>query len=183
MSQHSSIEDFDLLGRLGSGSFGTVYKARRHADDMIYVIKVVRIVELSLKEQQDAINEVTILSQLESPYVVRYFDSFISGDSLHLVMEYCNKGDLQRLIKKMKDKELVGLEERVTWNISLQVILGLHYLHCKKVLHRDLKSANVFLTMEAGRGNERYTVKIGDLGVAKLLETSTAFAQTIVGTP
>jgi NIMA (never in mitosis gene a)-related kinase len=178
----SSITDFELLGKLGAGSFGTVFKARRVADREVYVIKVVRIIDLSLKEQEDAINEVTILSQLESPYVVRYFDSFISGESLHLVMEYCNRGDLQRLIKKLKEKGSSScLEERITWNISLQVILGLHYLHNKKVLHRDLKSANVFLTMLPG--HSRYSVKIGDLGVAKLLDTSTAFAQTIVGTP
>ena len=60
---------------------------------------------------------------------------------------------------------------------------GLHYLHGKNVLHRDLKAANVFLMKDNDRRNDFFSVKIGDLGVAKLLETSTAFAQTIVGTP
>lgn len=74
---------------------------------------------------------------------------------------------------------------QVTWSITLQVICGLYYLHKKKVLHRDLKTANVFLMKEdsSAVGLNSYNVKIGDLGVAKLLETSTAFAQTIVGTP
>jgi NIMA (never in mitosis gene a)-related kinase 1/4/5 len=64
------------------------------------------------------------------------------------------------------------------------VICGLYYLHKKKVLHRDLKTANVFLMRdEAAPKSAFFNVKIGDLGVAKLLETSTAFAQTIVGTP
>ena len=120
----SSIDDFDVLSRLGAGSYGVVYKVRRRTDDKAYVIKTVRIVDLSLKEQQSAINEVTILSQLQSPFVVHYFDSFISGESLHLVMEFCNKGDLQGLIKKAKEREKDCLPEDLTWNMGLQIILG-----------------------------------------------------------
>ena len=103
-----------------------------------------------------------------------------------LVMEYCNRGDLQNLIKRAKDKNVSGLKEAVIWNISLQIVLGLHYLHRKKILHRDLKSANVFLTKDDScktTATASYSVKIGDLGVAKLMDTSTAFANTIVGTP
>ena len=96
-------------------------------------------------------------------------------------MEFCNRGDLQNLIKKAKDKNVYGLKENVIWNISLQIMLGLHYLHKKHILHRDLKSANVFLTKNDKQTN--YSVKIGDLGVAKLMDTSTALANTIVGTP
>lgn len=98
-------------------------------------------------------------------------------------MEFCNRGDLQNLIKRAKDKQVSGLKEAVIWNISLQIVLGLHYLHRKKILHRDLKSANVFLTKDSDSCKPSYSVKIGDLGVAKLMDTSTAFANTIVGTP
>lgn len=65
--------------------------------------------------------------------------------------------------------------------MALQIILGLYYLHKKNILHRDLKSANVFLNKDSSSAN--YHLKIGDLGVAKLMDTSTALARTIVGTP
>lgn len=181
VSRSSQLKDFDVLDRLGSGSFGTVFKVRRLADERLYVIKTVRVSELSVRERHDAINEVKILAQLDSPYVVRYFDSFMEDESLHIVMEYCNRGDLQSLVRKAKDRSVKCLKEHVTWDLTLQIILGLYYLHSKKILHRDLKSANVFL-MKQGK-DKYFGVKIGDLGVAKLLETSTAFAQTIVGTP
>jgi NIMA (never in mitosis gene a)-related kinase len=206
----SKLQDFEILNRIGSGSFGTVFKVKRIIDNNIYVIKNVRIVELPKKEQQDAINEVQILAQLDSLYVVKYFDSFIQKDSLHIgfrsfnyylkiinilsfihtkkiylnntVMEFCNRGDLQNLLKKAKEKNVTCLKEDIIWNILLQVVLGLLYLHQRKILHRDLKSANVFLTKE-DNNKTTYAVKIGDLGVAKLMDTSTALANTIVGTP
>ena len=144
------------------------------------MIKEVRIGELTYKEQNEAINEVNILAGLDSEYVVAYFDSFIEKGSLHIVMEYCNRGDLQGLLRRAKEKNFTCLKENVTWNIGLQIISGLHYLHKQRVLHRDLKTANVFLQKYPGAAH--FNVKIGDLGVAKLLETSGAFANTIVST-
>jgi NIMA (never in mitosis gene a)-related kinase len=92
MAARSKLGDFDVLSRLGSGSFGTVYKVRRYVDEGLYVIKNVRIVELSFKEQSEAINEVQILAQLKSHYVVRYYDSFIEKDSLHIGERGGNRG-------------------------------------------------------------------------------------------
>lgn len=132
----SSLQDFETVSRLGAGSFGTVFKVRRYADEEFYVIKNVRIAELGFKEQTEAINEVQILAQLKSAYVVRYYDSFIENDSLHIVMEFCNRGDLQLLLKRAREKNVPSLKESVVWNICLQIILGLHYLHRKHILHR-----------------------------------------------
>lgn len=69
-----------------------------------------------------------------------------------------------------------GLEEKRVWKYLLQMLFGLRYIHSRKVLHRDMKTINVFLT-------ENDEVRIGDLGVAKIAQDQSMFAQTIVGTP
>lgn len=86
-------------------------------------MKTVRISELSDKEQWEAINEVKLLASMDSPFVVRYYDSFINKENLAIIMEFCNKGDLARLIKKAKSSGVTSLLENVIWNISLQVNL------------------------------------------------------------
>jgi len=88
-------------------------------------------------------------------------------------MEYCEAGDLQQFLKKQNGKQLK--EERV-WRFFIEMCLGLNYLHSFKILHRDIKSMNIFL----GKDNQ---VKIGDLGVARQLVQTNAMAETVVGTP
>ena len=170
----STLSDFTLKGKIGSGSFGVVYLALRHKDSQNYVIKTVPIGELSSNEQMEAINEVKLLAAVNSPYVVKYFDSFVEKDTLYIVMEYCDRGDLKGLLKRCKSKGDPALANPKVWTLFLQMCVGLHAIHARKVLHRDMKTANVFLQSNEGAkgGNApRYLVKIGDLGVAKLLGT------------
>ena len=155
-----------------------MYRAERHQDGLVYVIKTIPIGELSHSEQMEAINEVKLLASIQSPYVVKYFDSFVEQETLHIVMEYCNRGDLKGLLKRRKAKNDSHLDSHRCWSLIIQIMLGLHDIHCQKVLHRDMKTANVFLSANTDPDGPRYFVKIGDLGVAKLLGTSTAFANT-----
>lgn len=83
------------------------------------------------------------MAALDSPYVVRYYDSFIDESKLNIIMGYCDRGDLQSLLRKQKERK--PLAEKRIWSLFLQIALGLHYLHANRVLHRDMKSANVFL--------------------------------------
>lgn len=82
------------------------------------------------------------MADLDHEYCVRYYDSFIDEGKLNIVMEYCDRGDLQRLLKNQGNKKL---KEDVIWRLFIQMALGLRYLHTKRILHRDIKSANVFL--------------------------------------
>jgi NIMA (never in mitosis gene a)-related kinase len=106
----------------------------------MYAMKTIRITELTDRERIEAIKEVKLLASIDSSYIVRYFDSFIHKDSLSIIMEFCNMGDLTRLLKKKKDRGEPHLNNVVVWNLILQILLGLQYLHSMKVLHRDLKS-------------------------------------------
>ena len=164
--------DFVFQRKLGQGSFGEVFEVTRIADGLRYVIKTMAAQGSSRKEQQDALNEVRLLAGLDHPRVVRYHDSFCEQGQLHIVMELCDGGDLSQLIER---QEGVLLAEDDVWQHFAQTLLGLHHLHGAKILHRDLKTRNLFL----GEGG----VKIGDLGVARLLGASTEFASTMVGTP
>ena len=169
----STLKDFEILTRLGQGSFGTVHKVRRRADNNIYVMKLIPIGQMDSRGQQDAINEVNILASLNHPYIVKYYDSFIENKTLHIVMEFCDKGDLAGVIRAQMGRLL---PEAKIWKFLIQMCLGLEYLHSKRILHRDIKTMNVFLARED-------SLRIGDLGVAKKLINTAAFAHTMVGTP
>ena len=120
----------------------------------------------------DAMNEARIIRKLIHPYIVRCVRTEQIGKKLFIVMEWCGKRDLHQFIKAHQDRPLP--EERI-WRIFIEVCVGLQYLHSNKILHRDLKPLNIFLTAEL-------KVKIGDVGEAKQLESTNAFGSTNVGT-
>jgi NIMA (never in mitosis gene a)-related kinase len=128
---------------------------------------------MNSQQKKEAALEATILSKINCQFVCRYFDSFMDRHSINIVMEYCENGDLGKFLKKQMGR---SLSEEQVWRFFLEMALGLHYLHSFKILHRDIKTINMFL----GKDNR---IKIGDLGVAKLLNQTSNMAHTIVGTP
>ena len=129
---------------------------------------------MSKSEYENSKKEAKLLSSLDSKYIVKYYDSFSTTNHLYIVMEYCEGGDLYKYLSKNYSKNKL-LEEDKIWKFFIQLCMGLYYLHSKNILHRDLKTLNIFLTKEG-------SLKIGDLGVAKILN-SDSFANTLVGTP
>lgn len=119
--------------------------------------------------KNDALNEASILSKIDSHYIVKYYDSFIDKQLLCIVMEFCEGGDLHRFLKMQMGRPL---SENQVWRILIQITLGLAYLHKLKILHRDIKTMNIFLAKDS--------IRIGDLGVAKLLSDQNNFARTMV---
>ena len=172
----STFKDFTILSKLGQGSFGAVFKVRRAADQRVYVLKRIALDAMGAAERELAVQECWLMASLNSPYVVRYFDSFNDEGALGIVMELCDGGDLQQALKARGG---AALPEADVWHTFLHILLGVAYLHSRRTLHRDLKTANVFLTGGSGAGS----VKLGDLGVARVLGSETAFARTCVGTP
>ena len=172
----SKISDFEKVKELGKGSFGSVYLVRRKEDHKIYALKSVYLQKLNKKEQQNSVNEVRILASVNHPNVIGYKEAFWDekDNSLNIVMEYADDGDLQTKINKMR-KERTRFEENLIWSYSIQMIEGLKALHDKNIMHRDLKSANIFLV------KDKYQCKIGDMNVSKVIKEKELLTQT--GTP
>ena len=172
----TSMNDFFIEKILGRGSFGSVYLVRRKQDQKIYALKTVTFEKLSKRDQENSLNEVRILASINHPNVIGYKEAFWddSGSSLNIVMEYADDGDLETKIIKMR-KEGGMFNESLIWSYSIQMIEGLKALHDKKVMHRDIKSANIFLV------KDNHQCKIGDMNVSKVIKEKVLRTQT--GTP
>ena len=170
------MSDFKIEKVLGRGSFGSVYLVTRKQDQKIYALKTVILEKLSKKEQENSVNEVRILASITHPNVIGYKEAFWNDkeSSLNIVMEYADDGDLQTKIHKMK-KEGGMFNENLIWSYSIQMIEGLKALHDKKIMHRDLKSANIFLV------KDKHQCKLGDMNVSKVIKDKVLLTQT--GTP
>ena len=169
------MEQFKILNKIGEGAYSTVYTVKRIEDDKIYALKKVKIKKLSKKEQTNALNEVRILASVNSPYVIGYRESFIDEveQTLCIIMEYADDGDLYQKIKLYINNKTYFMEHDI-WRIFIQITKGLHDLHEYNILHRDLKSANVFLFKDG-------SAKLGDLNVSKITTRGLGYTQT--GTP
>jgi len=168
------IREYQILEKIGKGTFGTVYKVKKYNDPFLYVIKQIPLNELTEEQIKQVNTEAKLLSLINSNFVVKYFESFIEKYELFIVMEYCDNGDLYHFLQEQQIKS-TPLKEDLVWQIFIKITLGLTTIHKMKILHRDLKTLNIFLNKDMG-------IKIGDLGIAKQLNQG-SFANTLIGTP
>ena len=170
------INNYTIIERIGVGSYGRIYKVKKN--NKIYVLKEIPINKNVDNEKLESVkNEAEILSSLNNKYIVKYYESFYLSQNIYIVMEYCEKGDLCTYMseRQKNKKQNYHFDEDFIWKLFIQISLGLYYIHSKKILHRDIKTLNIFLTKDLSG-------KIGDLGVAKVLE-GTNHAITFIGTP
>ncbi|TLD39289.1 pkinase domain-containing protein [Venturia nashicola] len=154
---------------IGGGSFGKVYKGVDKRTGQAVAIKVIDV-ENAEDEVDDIIQEISILSELHSPYVTKYYGSYLKGSDLWIVMEFCAGGSCGDLMKP-------GLiPEDYICIIIRELLMGLEYLHGDNKLHRDIKAANILLTANG-------QVKLADFGVSGQLSQTMTKKNTFVGTP
>lgn len=148
---------------------------KRASDGAVYALKKVKMGKLSTKEKENALNEVRILASVSHETIIGYKEAFFEDASscLCLVMEYADDQDLyQKIVKQQKNKQF--FDEKQIWPVFIQVVRALNVLHSRKILHRDLKSANVFLS-------KQNHARLGDLNVSKVAKKGMLYTQT--GTP
>ena len=190
------LKDYKIIKLIGKGSFGEVYKVSK--DNKFYALKIYQIKNedsTSTKENIENIksieNEVKILSQLDNPFIVKLYEVFSLNQNYELldnkeenkddtqimclVLELCENGDLNDKIREKKQKNEKFSENEIL-QYFYEILQGLYYLHKNRVIHRDLKTLNIFLT-------ENNHIKIGDFGVSKKLINNNIYAYTFVGTP
>ncbi|XP_030199723.1 serine/threonine-protein kinase Nek5 isoform X4 [Gadus morhua] len=168
------MNGYDVVRQIGEGAFGKAFLVRDQSSAIMCVIKEIKLGKMSQSEREASNKEGMLLSKMKHPNIVAFFKSFQERNSLYIVMEFCDGGDLMKRITVQRG--VLFTEEQVV-NWFLQVCLGLKHIHDRKVLHRDIKAQNIFLT---GGGNR---AKLGDFGIARMLNNTMELARTCVGTP
>ncbi len=143
----NSLKEYKILSLLGKGSFGSVYKVLSRRTRQIYVMKKIsKLSTLNKTYAEAAQNEVKILAKLDHPSVIKLMTSFEENDSLYIIQEFAQNGDIHKLIKRQRDKEKKRLKETQLWSILYEILLGLNHMHSNNIMHRDLKPLNIFMT-------------------------------------
>jgi NIMA (never in mitosis gene a)-related kinase len=156
----------------GKGGFGKVYKVEK--EKKLYAIKKICLNEKSKEEIDKIQNEANILSNINNEHIIKFHDSYQDKDAFYILMEYCDGKDLRDLINEYKEQKK-QINENLIFNMVLDICLGIKEIHKHNIIHRDLKPENLF------RLNDN-TIKIGDFGVSKQLESNKKSASTQVGT-
>ena len=179
MDKYSYSDDYDfpieisskyeIIHEIGRGAFSKVYKVKSRENNNIYCLK-----KINTKKTKDKENEINILSNLSHPNLIKCFFSFYNSENIYIIMDFCEFGDLFSLLQSVKKKK-VFVNEDIIWNIAIQVLVGLNYLHSKKIIHRDIKLLNLFMTKDK-------KIKIGDMGMSIVFDED-ELIHSRVGTP
>ncbi|XP_018764165.2 serine/threonine-protein kinase Nek5 [Serinus canaria] len=168
------MDKYELIKQIGEGSFGKIFLAKGKMDDEPCVIKEINLTKMPVKEKEASEKEVILLAKMKHANIVTFYASVQEENKLYIVMEYCDGGDLMKRID-MQHGVLFDEDQILSWFV--QISLGLKHIHDKKILHRDVKAQNVFLS------NNGQVAKLGDFGIARQLNSTAEFAHTCVGTP
>ncbi|XP_069801643.1 serine/threonine-protein kinase Nek8 isoform X1 [Dendropsophus ebraccatus] len=167
------MEKYQKIRVVGRGAFGIVHLCLRKADQKLVIIKQIPVEQMTKDERLAAQNECQVLKLLSHPNIIEYYENFLEDKALMIAMEYAPGGTLAEYIQKRCNSLL---DEDTILHFFVQILLALHHVHNKLILHRDLKTQNILLD------KHQMIVKIGDFGISKIL-SSKSKAYTVVGTP
>jgi len=167
---------YQRLEVAGKGSFGCCYLVENEKGEKC-VLKEIDISRMPEKRRSEAVNEVKVLSRLRHPFIINYRESYVDNGLLCIVTDYAEKGDLYHVIHRQKELGKLFVESLVMqW--FMQIALALKHIHDRRILHRDLKTQNIFVS-----GPGLGCMKVGDFGIARVLQHTQDCARTAIGTP
>ena len=169
---------YENLRSLGKGSFGQTYLVRRKSDGLTFCAKSMDLSTMTSKDQKYVEAEIQCLASCNHFAVIQYQEDFTEGTNMLILMEYADAGDLNQQIKSRASEDFRYFEEHEVGYTLVQLLLAIDHIHRRKMLHRDIKGANVLL-MSSG------LIKLGDFGFSQIYEdtVSGAVAGTFCGTP
>ncbi|XP_069103120.1 uncharacterized protein [Argopecten irradians] len=170
--QQQTLAGFEKIQTVGKGAYGAAVLYKKKDDESLVILKEINMHDLNAAERQLALNEVNILAFLDHPNIISYYDSFEEDGVLMIEIEYADGGTLAQFLSQ-QDKPL---EEKSILTMFQQIVAAIRHIHEHNVLHRDLKTANIFLTKEG-------VVKVGDFGISKMMSSANKGANTVLGTP
>jgi serine/threonine protein kinase/alpha-tubulin suppressor-like RCC1 family protein len=175
---YSNKYNYQNIHVLGRGAFATCFLSRRN-DNLYVCMKQLdnNLKLMSTEEKEKIFGEIQALKTVSShENVTHLYESFeTKGHILHVCLEYCSGNTLADLIQETLDSNQI-LSDRKIKEYTAQIFIALKYIHEQKIIHRDMKPANILLTGQNGR-----FLKIADFGISKL--SAATMAMSIVGTP
>ncbi|CCW59751.1 unnamed protein product [Phytomonas sp. EM1] len=169
------LERYDVIRYLGSGATSDVFLVVNKKNKRLYVLKQISLSNMTEKDRLQIKQEIFVMDKIDHPNVVKFKESFTGDSSVNIIMEYCECDTLEQLIERRRGKGRPFAEDLlVEWMAEL--LCALAYIHSKGILHRDIKTSNIFVT----RKNH---FKLGDFGVSTFLENNEAGDWRMIGTP
>ena len=167
------MEQFKVIREIGKGGYGRALLVQSIANQELRVVKEMNLAKMSPQARESALSEANILSSLKHTNIIRYRGCTHQKKMLYILMDYADGGDLGKIIANKKRGSFPE-EQILDWFV--QICLAIKYLHDRKIMHRDLKPQNVFLSS----GD---IVKLGDFGISKAFDHTGDMAKTAIGTP
>ena len=172
------METYKYKALLGEGSYGKVFLVISNITKKYYAMKTIDINQLNEEQKKEALQEAKILKKLDHPSIIKLKEVFIAKkprETLNIITEFADGEDLSKKIKnQIKLNKKFSEEQILDW--FTQICLAVYHIQKKKILHRDIKPQNVFMTKSS-------MVKLGDFGISKNLNTTWEKAVTFIGTP